>query len=101
MEKDVVAVIVCMIIAIVLFIMYLITKNSEIGSIPRYEEEVYHIAVNNGAKPYVGSTPTTEQKNDYIKSGGIDYTGGYWLYGPKPKKGSYGVSPFNNTRWFR
>lgn len=101
MEKDIVVVITCLVISIILFIMYLIAKNKEIGTKPVYAEEVFHLKnTNNGDKKYIGLTPTVQQKREYLNSGGMNYNGGYWLYGAKPKKDSYGISPFNDRYWF-
>jgi hypothetical protein len=102
MEKDVFAVLVCLILAVIMFIAYLFAKKHEYSYTPRYMNEVYYReGAGSTADIYLAIPATAEQIAGYVKAGGESPTTPMLpMYGPKPRPGTKGVLPFNASRWF-
>ena len=113
MGPDAIAITIMIIFAIVMFILPSVANVRERGQSPHWAAEVYFY--NGGADVAAAAGPgphavvaTPAQVEVYLAEaygrGGATlsprFDRGVWLYGAKPRRGTFGVYPFNSAHWF-
>ena len=115
MGPDAIAITIMIIFAIVMFILHRVANVHERGQSPHWAAEVYFY---NGGSLWVPDVAaaaglhavvaTPAQVEVYLAEaygrGGATlsprFDRGVWLYGAKPRRGTFGVYPFNSAHWF-
>jgi len=137
MKADSVALSIAVVLAAIMFIMYLWASQNERGVVPHYATEVFRAVVNVNdidkvVKQYGAKIATQAQVATYTRLGGhapgyalalANDSGklvsvstdpaptdpaptdpapaGVWLYGPRPRRDSPNINPFNCSHWFQ
>jgi hypothetical protein len=118
------AILAAALVAVLLFVVYLVKSRAERGQEPHYAREVYlyrglprapSLATARRAAAALGAEVAARAQVAIYRSAGGHASGhgfvaegdcvppdcGVWLYGPKPWRGTPHVAPFNGAHWYQ
>jgi hypothetical protein len=126
MNSNEFALVIAVVLAAIMFVMYILARVSEHGINPHYAREVYRVEVSpvdadaalRVARQYGASVATRAHVAAHVQLGGsaqggaladdhgapvagAPFPSGVWLYGPKPQRGTPTINPFNGSHWFQ